>query len=63
MKQIGQVGSDNNGRRYVEQVVGKLLESRLIGNLVSLFNVTFQDILDKRADIAFAIANGQQFRK
>ena len=63
MEQIGQVGSDNNGRRYVEQMVCKLLESRLVGNLVSLFNVTFQDVLDKRADIAFAIVNGQQFRK
>ena len=59
MEQAGQVCGDNDSRRYIEQMVGELFKSRLVGNLVSLFDVTFKNILDKRTNIAFVIFDGQ----
>ena len=45
MEQIGQVGGDNDGRRYVQEVMGKVLKCSLVGNLVSLLDIAFQNIV------------------
>ena len=45
MEQISQVSSDDNGRRYVQEVMGKVLKCSLVGNLVSLLDVAFQNVV------------------
>ena len=45
MEQISQISSDDNGRRYVQEVMGKVLKCSLVGNLVSLLDIAFQNVV------------------
>ena len=60
MEQISQVSSDNDGRRYVQEVMGKVLKCSLIGDLVSLLDVAFQDVVHQCAHVVSVVVYHQQ---
>ena len=63
MEELGQVCGDNDGGRYIQQMVGQLLKGGLIDNLEALFDVSFQDVLYQRTDVALVILDYQQLRE
>ena len=60
VEEFRKVFDDNHGGCHIQQVMRKLLEGCLVGYLIALLDVAFQDVVHEGAHIAFVVLDGQQ---